>query len=200
VAARVNEADWHDKGRIDVMYRLGLAITSFLCSLPVFAQDRIVVPHEFDAWESGSFFAKTIKEMGTPEFVAMAEAACAAFETDCSVQAAEIAAGAYYATPYVNTGNVQTTAWVDRHEGEEYYAKFATPTGYTTCRAKIDTGNGSITGGSTFNGSIQRMGGANADGIGLYAVVPKNRPSGQWVDFRVFVEFVPQGKEGVSGC
>ena len=134
--------------------------------------------------------------MGSQEFVAMVTAACAAYGVDCSKTAAAIAAGARYATPYVSTGNVRTTAWIDRHPGEEYYAKFAAPTGYTTCKAKIDIGNGSITGGSTFNGSIQRMPGPNQDGIGLYAVVPKNRPSGQWVSFRVYVEFVPKGTEG----
>jgi hypothetical protein len=158
------------------------------------------VPHEFNAWEKGGFFVKTIKEIGTKEFVVLLEAACAAYGADCSAVAAEIAAGAHYATPYIATGNVSTTAWIDRHPGEEYFAKFAAPAGYTTCRAKIDIGNGSITGGSTFNGSIQRMPGPNADGIGLYAVVPKNRPTGQWVSFRVYVEFVLKGTESGSGC
>jgi hypothetical protein len=46
-----------------------------------------------------------------------------------------------------------------------------------TLATLLAVGNGSITGESTFNGSIQRMPGPNADGIGLYVVVPKNRPS-----------------------
>jgi hypothetical protein len=177
-----------------------VAASMLLCSAPAVAQQKIVVPHEFVAWEAGGFLPKTIKEIGTPEFAAMLTAACTALQVDCSTAAAQIAAGARYATPYVATGNVRTTAWIDRHSGEEYYAKFAAPPGYTTCKAKIDIGNGSITGGSTFNGSIQRLPGANADGIGLYAVVPKNRPTGQWVHFRVFVEFVTKGTEGQSQC
>ncbi|WLA64699.1 hypothetical protein [Bradyrhizobium diazoefficiens] len=162
--------------------------------------DLLIVPHEFIASERGGVLPKSIKEMGTPEFAAILAAACAAYGGDCSSSAAQLAAAARYATPYVSTGNVRTTAWIDRHPGEEYYAKFAAPDGYTTCKAKIDIGNGSITGGSTFNGSIQRMSGANADGIGLYAVVPKNRPSGQWVAFRVFVSFVPKSADVASRC
>jgi hypothetical protein len=182
------------------MLRLTTAAVALTFSMPAFAQENIVVPHEFIAWEAGGFLPKTVKEMGTPEFAGFITAACAAFGADCSTTAAKIAAGAYYSTPYVATGNVRTTAWIDRHSGEEYYAKFAAPPGYTTCKAKIDVGNGSITGGATFNGSIQRMPGPNADGIGLYSVVPKNRPSGQWVNFRVFVEFVPKGDEIKSQC
>jgi hypothetical protein len=152
-----------------------------------FEQQTIVVPHEFQAWEAGGFVPKTLKEAGTNEALI---GACDAFKIDCSSSAI---ASARYATPYVSTGNVQTTAYIDKHMGEEYYEKFVAPPGYTTCKAKIDVGNGSITGGSTFNGLIQRMTGANGDGVGLYAVVPKYRPSGQWVRFRVFVEFVPIG-------
>lgn len=162
-------------------------------------RQAIVVSHEFVAWEAGGFFAKTIKEIGTPQFVAMLEAACLSFGDDCSSTASEIAAGAHYATPYIATGNVRTTAWIDSHNGEEYKAKFAAPNGYTTCRAKIDYGGGSISGGATFNGTIQRMSGQNQDGLGLYVEVPKNRPTGQWVKFRVFVEFVPKGTD-LSRC
>ena len=104
-----------------------------------------------------------------------------------------IGEAAAYATPYVSNNEISTTAWIHRHPGEEYYAKFVAPSGYTTCKAVIDVGNGSITGGSTFNGGIQRMPGPNGDGIGLYAVVPKQRPSGQWASFRVDVVYVPHG-------
>lgn len=171
-----------------------------LSATPAVAQQSLIVPHEFVAWEAGGFIPKTIKEIGTPEFVAILSSVCAAYGGDCSESAAEIAGAAKYATPYVSQGNVRTTAWIDRHSGEEYYAKFAAPAGYTTCKAKIDVGRGSITGGATFNGSIQRMPGPNADGIGLYAVVPKNRPTGQWVQFQVYVEFVPKGTDLASRC
>ena len=177
------------------MFRTIVAVSTLVLSSPVLAQESVIVPHEFVAREGGGFLPKTIKEMSSDEFVAMLTVACAAYGVDCSQAAAGIAAGARYATPYVSTGEVSTTAWIDRHPGEEYYAKFAAPAGYTTCKAKIDVGNGSISGDSTFNGSIQRMPGPNADGIGLYAVVPKNRPAGQWVAFRVHVEFVPKGTE-----
>lgn len=86
----------------------------------------------------------------------------------------------------VQSGNYIGTARVDRHIGEEYYAKFDSPAGYTICKAVIDIGNGSITGGATFNGSIQRFG---EDGLGLYVVVPKNRTT-QWVRFNLVVEYV----------
>lgn len=174
------------------------AAVALVCPSPTMAQ-AIVVPHEFVAWEAGGFLPKTIKEMGTPEFAAIVTTGCAVFEVDCHEVAGQIVSGARYATHYVARGDVRTTAWIDRHDGEAYYAKFAAPDKYTTCKAKIDVSNGSISSGSTFNGSIQRMSGQNNDGVGLYAVVPKNRPTGQWIQFRVFVEFVPKGSN-LSVC
>ena len=173
------------------MLRIIVAASAILLSFPAFSQP-VVVPHEFVAWEQGGFLSKTIPQLNTPQFKAMLTASCAALAVDCSTVADAIARGAYYATPYVSNSNLQTTAWVDWHRGEEYAAKFAAPSGWTTCKAIIDVGHGSITGGATFNGSIQRMSGPNNDGIGLYVVVPKNRPSGQWVQFQVDVEFVPR--------
>jgi len=164
------------------------------------AQDEIVVPHEFHAREAGSFVIKTTKELDSSQFQAMLTTACAIYGVDCSEEAAAIRKGAYYANQYTSSNNVSTSAWIDRHPGEEYYAKFAAPEGYTTCKAIIDVGHGSITGGSTFNGSIQRMPGPRNDGIGLYAVVPKNRPSGQWVSFVVWVDFVRVGTLGQHQC
>jgi hypothetical protein len=170
------------------------------CGTASSSSDAIVVPHEFHAWEQGGFGLKTLKEMGTKEFQAMLTAVCAAWLIDCSEEAAAIRAGAYYATPLIAGQNIYTTAFVDKHPGEAYYAKFVAPPGYTTCRAVIDVGNGSITGESTFNGSVQRMPGPNGDGVGLYAVVPKFRPSGQWVSFIVNVEFVPNGTLNQHQC
>jgi hypothetical protein len=171
----------------------------FLSCSPVVAQP-LVVPHEFRASENGSFGQKTLIQLNTNEFRTGLTAACLWFGYVCGGVAVAIGSAAAYATPYVSNNDVQTTAWVDWHRGEEYAAKFAAPSGYTTCRALIDVNNGSITGGATFNGSIQRMAGPNQDGIGLYAVVPKNRPSGQWVSFRVDVEFVPVGTVQQNKC
>ena len=136
--------------------------------------------------------------MNSNEFKGALILACAFYGVNCSQAAVAIGKAAYYATPYINESNISTTARIDKHEGEEYYATFVAPPGYTTCKAVIDVGKGSITGPSTFNGSIQRM--PVWDGIRLYAVVPKNRPSPQWVSFRVDVEFVRPGKLGKYGC
>jgi len=177
-----------------------ISLTGMVCGAAASPGDVIVVPHEFRASEGGSFGGKTLSQLDSNEFKGALILACAFYGVDCSEAAVAIGEAAYYATPYINASDISTTAWIDRHPGEEYYAKFAAPPGYTTCKAVIDVGNGSITGPSTFNGSIQRMPGGNNDGIGLYAVVPKNRQSPQWVSFRVDVEFVRPGKLGEYGC
>jgi hypothetical protein len=172
----------------------------WVCGAASSSNDVIVVPHEFTAGEQDGFGINSIKEMGSNEFALMLTAACAAYGVDCSKVAAGIQQGAYYATQYISQPDLRTTALLDKHPGEAYYAKFVAPSGYTTCKAKIDIGNGSITGGSTFNGSIQRMPGPLGDGVGLYVVVPKNRPSGQWVSFRADVEFVRPGMLNQYQC
>jgi hypothetical protein len=174
--------------------------TVWVCGAGPSSGDAIVVPHEFSAGEPGGFFPKTLKEMSSQEFQAILTVACAYYGVDCSNAAAAIRAGAAYATPYIFQSDLHTTAFIDRHPGEAYYAKFAAPPGYTTCKALIDVGNGSITGGSTFNGSIQRMPGPLGDGIGLYAVVPQHRPTGQWVNFHVDIEFVRNGTLDQHAC
>jgi len=188
--------------------RIGAAATmaivaSSAASSVTYAQtpsDVLVVPHEFRVSEQGGFATKTLPQLNTTEFRAGLIAACTYFGYVCGGIAVAIGNAATYATPYVSNNEVSTTAWIDRHPGEEWYAKFAAPSGYTTCKASIDVANGSITGGATFNGTIQRMSGANQDGVGLYAVVPKGRPSGQWVSFRVDVAFVPKGTTEQHQC
>jgi len=157
----------------------------------------IFQPETFQAWEGGGFLAKTWKELQTPEAVGAIAGACAAFGTDCSSAAAGIAEAAKQPNRYVQSGNYYGTARIDRHPGEEYYGKFDSPANHTICKAVIDIGNGSITGGATFNGSIQRSG---QDGLGLYVVVPKNRPSGQWARFNLVVEYVPTGTVEQYNC
>lgn len=164
------------------------------------ASDVIVVPHEFRVSEQGGFATKTLPQLNTDEFRIGMTAACTYFGYVCGGIAIAIGSAAAYATPYVSNGEISTTAWVDRHPGEEWFAKFAAPDGYTTCKAAIDVGNGSITGGSTFNGTIQRMAGPKNDGVGLYAEVPNGHPSGQWASFRVDVIFVPKGTANQHQC
>jgi hypothetical protein len=137
----------------------------------------------FQAWEGGGFLQK--KESGPPT-PAIITRACVAL--GCSTSAAAIADTAKQTNRLVQSGNYIGTARVVGHFGEEYHAEFDSPAGYTICKAVIDIGNGSITGGATFNGSIQRSPGG--DGLGLYAVVPQNRTTGQWVRFNLVVEYV----------
>ncbi|WFU26325.1 hypothetical protein QA649_08985 [Bradyrhizobium sp. CB1717] len=172
------------------MLRLATLIATFLWISVSASAQPIDRPETFQAWEGGGFLLKTWKELGSQEAQALITAGCAAYGVDCSSQAAAIRAAAQQSRQYYRSGNVATTARIDRHPGEEYYAKFDSPNGYTICKAAIDIKNGSITGPSTFNGSIQRTG---EDGLGLYAVVPKNRPTGQWVRFNLVVRYVPAG-------
>ena len=173
----------------------------FLVSSTAWAQQGPVVAMEsWDAWENGGFFHKTIKELGSDEVRYAITAVCALYGTNCSQQAAVFQQWSQQASRITNTGNAITTAWIDKHPGEEYYAKFLSPSGYTICKASVDVKNGSITGGATFNASIQRSPPSPQDGLGLYVVVPKNRPSGQWAKFNSVVTYVPVGALQQHGC
>src|SRR5262245_59177899 len=148
--------------------------------------------------------------MESDQFKDIMTGACKLFGVNCEAAAEYLRDVAYYGSEYLSQPDLQTTAWIHRHPGEEYYAKFLAPAippksdgspadyYYTTCKAKIDTGHGSITGPSTFNGGIQRMPGPRGDGLGLYAVVPKHRSTGQWVNFTVYVQFVKVEKGNLA--
>jgi hypothetical protein len=176
--------------------RTVIAVIAFLgCTELAFAQNGPIFQTEsFEAWEGGGFLQKTWKELGTPEAAAIIAVGCALFEVDCSSVSTRIAEGAKATNRYIQSGNYVGTAFIGRHPGEDYYAKFGAPATYTPCKAVTDVSGGSITGPSTFNASIQ------ADGIGIYAVVPKNRPSGQWARFNMLVEYVPNGSREQYKC
>jgi hypothetical protein len=157
----------------------------------------MIVKEDFFASEQGGFLIKGWKEAGSQEVQIAITAACAAYGVDCSQAAAGFRAAVIYSRERIQLGNYQGTARIDRHPGEEYFAKFDSPQGKTICKAGIDIINGSISDGATFNGTIQRSG---EDGLGIYAVVPQNRPAGQWVNFKLLVEYVPQGQLEQYDC
>jgi hypothetical protein len=153
----------------------------------------IIRPESFEAWEGGGFISRTWKELAAPEATALIQSACAALGANCSSEAAALAKTARETTQLIERGNYRGTARIYSYVGEEYSGMFESPSpgGFTICKAVIDITNGSITSGATFNGTIQRR--DAIDGLGFYAVVPKNRPSGQWVRFNLIVQYVPSG-------
>lgn len=56
----------------------------------------------------------------------------------------------------------------------------------------------SITGESTFNTGIVRS--PQANGLGFYAVIPKNRQTRQWVDAYFVVNYVEARKVSQGNC
>jgi hypothetical protein len=174
----------------------------WLASMPgANATEPIAVGHEFHITEGGGFAQKTIKEMGSKEFQAMVTAACALYGVDCSDAASTIRDGAQYITKV--TGNASSSVYitgeVTRHDaGSEAWAGFfRTPQGYQICNAALDYGNMSITGPSTFNTTIYR---GHDNGLGFYAVVPKNRPTRQWIDAHFVIKYVPAGSVAQNSC
>jgi hypothetical protein len=157
----------------------------------------MLVANEFHVTEGGGFIAKTLKEMGSPEFQGIATAACAAFGgVDCSSAADAIRKAA----PVFGQagGNVYITGNVTKHDGEEWRGIFRAPLGYEICDARLDYGRMSITSPSTFNTSIVRT--PDENGLGFYAVVPKNRPSRQWIDAYFVIKYLPAGTVGQHNC
>jgi hypothetical protein len=163
----------------------------------------VLVDEDFHAQEQGGTLIKTWKELGSPEAQAIITGTCAAFEVDCSQQAAAVRTAAVLSRKLIKTRNIITTARIDyrdgpyKTQGDDIYGKFDAWDGYTLCKAGIDIIRGSISPGSTFNGTIQRSG---EDGLGLYAVVPKNRTEGKWVSFRLATLYVPIGTLNQYGC
>jgi hypothetical protein len=177
-----------------------LAVTVFLGSLSfVRAEEVMLVANEFHVTEGGGFIGKTLKEMGAPEFEALATAACAAFAfvADCSSAVDAIRKAAEIANPAAGP-NVYITGDVTKHAGEEWYGIFRAPVGYEICDARLDYGRLSITGPSTFNTSIVRT--ATDNGLGFYAVIPKNRSTRQWLDAYFVIKYVPSGTVGENKC
>jgi hypothetical protein len=120
--------------------------------------------YTFDVGEAGGFWIKTGKEFKTPEGKGLVSAAisvaCAAAGGDCTVQAAT-AVEAIAATIRVTGG------------GEEHKLFIDSPKDFQICKVWIDWNNMELDSESTFAAAIVRHDDAN--GLGIYAVIPKNR-------------------------
>jgi hypothetical protein len=170
------------------MLRSFVAISALLVGMgSAWAQEGpIAVKIDFKISEKGGFWEKTGKEAGTPEAAAMITAACAAFGVDCSRYA------------LAGTQLINQVVVGDDVKGEEHHGIIRAPVGYEICRVKIDWGNTSITGESTFNTVILRD--PQNNGLGYYAVVPKHRKEGHWISAPLYLKFVPAGKVSENGC
>lgn len=185
------------------MTRTFLFLLMLTSSIDAFAQSGpIIRPESFHAWERGGPLVKFWHEMGSDEARVIITAACTAATYGsgvgyCSGAAGAITQAARQTNRLVQSGNYRGTARIDRHPGEAYYAKFDSPHGYTICTAKIDE-YGEISPGAHFAGRIQR---SAEDGLGLYAVVPKNRVDGPLsVSFNLLVEYVPISTMNQYNC
>jgi hypothetical protein len=182
------------------MHPMFLPVALLFASVASVRAEELLVAHEFHVSEAGGFGHKTLKEMGSREFQVIVTAACAAYGVNCSSAAGQIRKGAEIASKIVGQAgsNVYITGDVTRHEGEEWNGIFRAPVGYEICEAKLDYGRMSITGESTFNTSILRS--PTDNGLGFYAVIPKNRPSGQWVEAYFVVKYVKGGTVPQNNC
>jgi hypothetical protein len=150
------------------------------------AQGPIAMKAEFHISEKGNFLLKTGKEAGTKEAALMATAACAAFGVNCAKQALRA------------TQLIKAVVVGDNRSGKEHRGIIRAPAGYEICKAKVDWSHSSIDGETTFNSRIVRE--PKNNGLGFYAVVPKFRKEGHWVDAPLYLEFVPAGKTAAYGC
>ncbi|MBV9968723.1 MAG: hypothetical protein JO228_01970 [Xanthobacteraceae bacterium] len=166
---------------------------------PATAQDVKISVDEFHVTEGGSFGEVFLNNIGTNEFATIATAVCAAFEEDCSAEAAEVARGARSLHTLMTGTDFAISGHIDKQAGEEWWVMFLAPEGYSVCRATNSNGKMSITGPSTFNASIIRDR-PEHNGLGIYAVIPKNRDTRQWVDAYLSIMYVPAGTEAAHHC
>jgi hypothetical protein len=162
--------------------------------------EEMLVAHEFHVTEGGGVIDKTLKEMNSNEFQAALTVACAAYGVDCSGAATFIRKGAEIGGTLVGQigSDVFITGDVTNHQGEEWGGIFRAPVGWEICTAHNDYGKMSITGESTFNAVVIRTPVDN--GLGFYAVIPKNRPTRQWVEAYFVVKYVSAGTVGQNQC
>jgi len=85
-----------------------------------------------------------------------------------------------------------------QNNGEVHVVIFDPPPGYEPCRGRIDWKTASLTGETTFSGAIGEYSGQLK--FGVNAVVPRHRPSGQWVHAMVYLQSVPKGTRQENGC
>lgn len=152
---------------------LGLAATAETESREQFkyaaAKIRIV--------EDGGVLKKTLKELGSKEAVAVVTAACAAFGSDCSKEAAIAALIIREITK----------------KGNEHRGAIMAPAGYSICQTKLIVR--SHDGGTTFNGAISD----DNKYIYWYAVVPE-RVKKRAIDMDIVTELIPTSLLGASRC
>src|SRR5262249_8111419 len=98
-------------------------------------------------------------------------------------------------------GNYYITGRVTGHPdgSEEWTGIFDALEGYEVCNAYLDYGNMSITGESTFNTTVYRAG-DSPPGLGFYAVVPKHKQTGQWIEAHLVIAYVPAGTSSNYAC
>jgi hypothetical protein len=155
--------------------------------------------HEFHIQETGGFLVKILKELGTPEAVAMVSAACAAYEGDCSQEAGAggMAAKVLSAQEISHGGNYYITGKLTKpHAGEEWWGLFDQLEGYQVCKATLISK--SLSEGSTFNTVVYRSG--PYQGLGFYAEVPKGRPQPHKIDAVFSIYYVPTGTTAKYNC
>jgi hypothetical protein len=176
---------WISKGA--TMVRLLTVIIVFLSGLAsAHAQNKpLAVKYRLEIVESGSFFLKTLKELGTQEAAAAIAAGCAAFQVDCSNEAAIVTI-------------LATMALDDNLRGEEHHGIIRAPVGYEICKVKIDVNHASVDGQSSFSGEIIRT--VRDNGLGYYAEVPRYRPEGHSVEADLYLEFVLAGTTSQNAC
>lgn len=182
------------------MARILLFAFLYAASATVCCANEILVAHEFHVTEAGGVIQKTLKEMNSNEFQSALAAACAAYGVPCSRGAGVIRAGADIAGRVFGEAgsNYFITGDLTRHEGEEWNGIFRAPPGYEMCTVHNDYNMMSITGESTFNATVLRNPVDN--GLGFYAVIPKHRPAGQWVEAYFMVKYVDAGTAAQNQC
>lgn len=184
------------------MKRLALPIALLSASASLCLAETLAVNHELHITEGGGFLNKSLKEMGSKEFQALVTIGCAAFAVDCSQAAQAVRTAATVGTPilgrrgeaYFITGDVTE----HRSDSEEWRGYFRAPPGYEVCKAGLDYGSMSITGPSTFNTRIVRD--PQNNGLFFYAVVPKHRPTRQWIHAQMLVTYVKAGTVAQNQC
>jgi len=185
----------------DDMLRFSLALCClFMASRPSLGQPApIVVLHEFHIAEGGGFLAKTIKELGSREASTMLYAGCAVVGYNCQNEAsavrtwAQVASAAYTEA----AGEMFISGRLTKHDGEAWNGIFDSPAGYDICKAGI-VDPFAISGETTLNVRVIR---SCDNGLGFYAVVPKNRADrGHHIDAYISILFVPAGTRSQFGC
>jgi hypothetical protein len=160
----------------------------------------IILAHEVHIHEAGGFLIKTIKEAGSSQVEAAIEMACSALQSDCSTTAkgARLAANAISDKSISEGKNYYITGKVFAQSGEEWHGVFGAPEGYEVCKAALV--NLEKSAGSTFTTAVFVTPEVYPEGLHFYAVVPKNRPTPQYIDSVFSIYYVPTGTREQYAC